>query len=227
MVAGVEGSCDFDGDEYCAVGISGEPNLELCSGGGGGGGGGGFNDCNDDDEAINPGAEERCDEIDWDCDGDSHNGYADFGESCADGEGQCAADGEYICSEDGFSTECTAEAGEPAEEERCDDLDWTCDGDPLTGYPVGDVCEVEFEDCTLAGAYICAEDGTMVCEPSLDECPADEVPDNPELEYEARGSGLGCSSSNGEAPAGEFVFLLMGLFALGAGRRRSSKKMIR
>lgn len=32
-------------------------------------------DCDDTNPEINPGAQERCDDIDWDCDGDPHNGF--------------------------------------------------------------------------------------------------------------------------------------------------------
>lgn len=58
------GYLDSDGDGYGDVSISVEscdaPDELVDEGG----------DCNDDNPLINPGAFERCDEQDWDCDGD-------------------------------------------------------------------------------------------------------------------------------------------------------------
>ena len=93
-------------------------------------------DCNDGDRAIRPGAEEFCDGIDNDCDGELDDGaptstfYAD-----ADGDGRgdpdssveaCVAPEGYVeSSDDCDDTQATVY---PLSEELCDELDNNCNG---------------------------------------------------------------------------------------------------
>jgi hypothetical protein len=72
---------------------------------------------------------ETCDGLDNDCDGSIDNGFANLGESCSSGLGECESAGTYVCSGDGQSALCDAVAGE-AGDETCDGLDNDndCDG---------------------------------------------------------------------------------------------------
>ena len=92
---------DWDGDGYCEA----EPCMEGAEGG----------DCNDDDAAVHPGADEGCDGIDTDCDGDLGGDESD-----GDGDGQTGCDGDCDDSDSGVF---------PGAEEVCGDgLDNDCDG---------------------------------------------------------------------------------------------------
>ena len=92
ITPGVNGSCDFDGDGFCSDSIAGAPNPDFCDS---------FDDCNDDDQLINPGAEERCDQIDHNCDGDPYSGFS-IGAECTV-ETTCVLQGFLICDELGQS----------------------------------------------------------------------------------------------------------------------------
>lgn len=82
-------------------------------------------DCDDNNENINPAARELCDDVDHDCDGNNYNGF-NVGELCSAGIGECETNGEYICLPDGSGTICNAVASDSSEEE-CDGLDNDCD----------------------------------------------------------------------------------------------------
>ena len=98
-------------------------------------------DCDDDDSAIHPSAEEVCDGLDNDCDGlvddidpdivDAETWYIDYD---ADGYGSDAYTTEACEVPSGYvsdDTDCDdrESAANPAETEICDDLDNDCDGD--------------------------------------------------------------------------------------------------
>ena len=95
-------------------------------------------DCDDSDGAISPAAEERCDDLDQDCDGDIDEDAIDvtlwFEDGDADGYGDasvtesaCEAPAGFV----GVSDDCDDEDGSifPGAEERCDDVDEDCNGD--------------------------------------------------------------------------------------------------
>lgn len=109
----------------------------------------GGDDCNDDNKAIHPDADEVCDGIDSDCDGldDDEDaldtklwsedldgdGYGKAAEirACSQSEGYVAAEGETDCND-------SNPAINPGAEEVCDGLDNNCDpakDSPLPNHP--------------------------------------------------------------------------------------------
>ena len=123
---------DGDGDDY------GDPASIWCD----------YHelDCNDSNPNVNPGAAEKCNGIDDNCDGNTDEGF-NVGMTCTDGLGICETSGTYVCTGDGLGTECNAVPGTPqvegpAEDPTCDDeLDNDCDGDADGADP----------DCTAGG----------------------------------------------------------------------------
>jgi hypothetical protein len=95
----------------------------------------GGTDCNDNDPAISPAAEEVCDEVDNDCDGQSDEGvttryYADidgdgFGDAAAPLDACAQPEGYVLGANDCDDTDPTVFGGNP---ETCDDLDNDCNG---------------------------------------------------------------------------------------------------
>ena len=92
-------------------------------------------DCNDQDAAINAGAEEVCDGVDNDCDGEIDEGVTDtsyvdldgdgFGDPGAPVEGCGPVEGAVTASGDCDDADPEVFPGAP---ERCDGLDQDCDG---------------------------------------------------------------------------------------------------
>ena len=110
--------CDLDGDGYRSLG-------------------GGGDDCDDGAPAVHPGAEERCDGFDNDCDGsidtDATNRQPFYED--ADGDGYGAGDPVLACTAlEGFATndeDCNDDNAliRPGAQEFCDGIDRDCDGD--------------------------------------------------------------------------------------------------
>ena len=151
----VEGSCvekpmctDFDADGFC-------DKRE------------GYDDCNDNRADIHPGAEESCDGVDNNC-----NGEVDEGCPCNSGDTQvCGTDvgacvkGTQTC-ENGQWGECQG-GRQPAAQEDCDDeLDNDCDGSINNGCACNEgdsrSCGSDLGQCT-PGVQTCQEkDGEWV-----------------------------------------------------------------
>jgi hypothetical protein len=92
-------------------------------------------DCNDQDGAINSGADEVCDGVDNDCDGEIDEGVTEawFADADGDGFGDEAAPGEGCAPPAAAATvagDCDDSDPEvfPAAPERCDGVDQDCDG---------------------------------------------------------------------------------------------------
>jgi uncharacterized surface protein with fasciclin (FAS1) repeats/subtilisin-like proprotein convertase family protein len=97
-------------------------------------------DCDDDDSTVFPGAEEVCDEVDNDCDGDTDEGVQTtfFADNDADGFGDesnsitaCSAPIGFVTN-DGDCNDDNA-AIRPGANEACDGVDNDCDGDTDEG----------------------------------------------------------------------------------------------
>jgi len=94
-------------------------------------------DCDDSDGSINPGAAEKCNGTDDDCDTAVDEDFMGLGDSCLAGVGECESFGSYVCAPDGEGVVCDAAPGTPADE-LCDGLDNDCDG--LTDEGVTTTC---------------------------------------------------------------------------------------
>jgi hypothetical protein len=112
-----DGFGDADGDvlQHCAEQLAGAVEAE-----------GDEPDCDDDDAAVFPHAEEICNGIDDDCDLDIDEGFDDDGDGFVDGaDSNCAAelDAAVLDCDDGDPEIY------PGAPERCNDKDDDCDGD--------------------------------------------------------------------------------------------------
>ena len=136
-------------------------------------------DCDDTDDQRSPGAVERCDAIDWNCNGS----LDDVGLSCTVGVGSCAVVGIASCPNGSLLSQCSAVAGAAIPEvcnvtdDDCDgqdDLDERalctasdrpqCIGDSRGGRSCG--CDTDADCGAITSGRICSLDGTtQLCLP--------------------------------------------------------------
>ena len=136
----VGGCYDPDGDGYgrgCALG----------------------DDCAPNERTVHPGARERCNGYDDDCDGQTDEEFPELGEECTAGVGGCQAAGQVMCTGE-YTTGCSAGGAEP-EDEVCDRIDNDCDS--LIDEEVGGCCERGAQRECGASVGQC-EPGTQTCD---------------------------------------------------------------
>ena len=132
-----EASCDLDEDGFVGTACEGE-------------------DCDDEDPGVHPGADEACDGVDNDCDGDVDEGFDGDGDGylvceddCDDGDPSIHPGAEEVC--DGIDNDCDGALG-VGEEDADGDGVMVCDGDCDDGnldvYPEApEICDGLDNDC--------------------------------------------------------------------------------
>ena len=121
-----------------------------------------FGDCDDQDNAVYPGAAELCNNFDDDCDFQVDELYPEKGLLCDGEDIDFCKNGTYTCTVDGGGTECVNETTTKAE--LCNGVDDDCDGEIDEDFPDGD--EDGFADCLDQD-----DDGDGIYD-LLDNCPS-------------------------------------------------------
>ena len=164
------GCIDADGDGFFAL-------TEDCPEG---------LDCDDADLAINPAAEEICDDgIDNNCDGEEEECVS---EACEDIDG----DGYFGLAEDcpeGLDCDDANPERNPGAEEICNEIDDDCDieTDELCFDDDGDGIMGDGDDSGFVGDNPCETEETENCD---DNCPLVENPD--QIDVDEDGKGIAC-----------------------------------
>jgi hypothetical protein len=100
---------------------------------------GNHDDCDDGDPNVYKGAEELCNGVDDDCDGEIDEGFLGLGDECDLGVGECLSYGTIVCGPTGAKVSCEVEKIFP-QDELCDGLDNDCDGQTDEDFFVGAPC---------------------------------------------------------------------------------------
>ena len=109
---------------------------------------------------------ERCgNAVDDDCDGETDEGFPDFGGPCAAGMGACQRSGTMVCDAAGLSTTCNAVEAMPAPE-ACNGIDDDCDGSADEDFGLSMPCDGADGDLCPEGTTICNSTGATVCSDS-------------------------------------------------------------
>lgn len=100
---------------------------------------------------------ESCNGKDDDCDGSTDENWADLGQPCTAGVGECKQAGTKVCNAQGTGTKCSVSGGQPASE-KCDAKDNDCDGSTDEDFDKGDACSVGVGECIASGVKVCKTD---------------------------------------------------------------------
>jgi len=84
-------------------------------------------DCDDNDAQVHPGAQERCNGKDDDCDGFTDEDFPTKGQACDGPDADLCKEGQYVCKADGTDVECNDNTGDTPEICR-NGIDDDCDG---------------------------------------------------------------------------------------------------
>jgi hypothetical protein len=114
---GVDEACDKDDDGYCQAAMQIVGNPKVCPLGG--------NDCNDNNEMVNPGMAEKCDDIDNNCKNGKDEGCDDDSDKYCDA-GMATVGNPAICPQGGGDCDDMKSAVHPGVPEICDNLDNGC-----------------------------------------------------------------------------------------------------
>ena len=118
-------------------------------------------DCDESKNSVNPGAPEKCNNVDDDCDGLIDE---DLTQECYTGTegtlgmGSCVG-GTQTC-EAGEWGSCEGE--QIPSLELCDEEDHDCNGDRTNGFNVNDDCSLGVGACESQGVFVCNDEGTGV-----------------------------------------------------------------
>ena len=121
-------------------------------------------DCDDDDKSRYPGAPEKCNNLDDNCNKVIDEGNPGGGALCGVNQGACKP-GLLVCVHIGLAAQvsCTdAQGGEP---EICNGKDDDCNGQTDENFPeLGKSCDSSDADLCSNGALVCSADGqSLVC----------------------------------------------------------------